>query len=60
MIMFFVGMVVGAFVILTAIAMIEVDVDDQQTDMCHGCPYEDYSAGKKDCMFCHEASDDLG
>lgn len=61
MIQFILGILVGICVCVFAEALILCgDEDPDKIDICKGCPYEDYSAGKKDCMYCHEASDDPG
>lgn len=59
MIQFLLGILIGVFICAFA-SVLACGDDGSEIDICHGCPYEDYSAGKKDCMYCHEASDDLG
>jgi len=55
MIQFLIGLLVGIGVCVFASVLATADEDRE--DLCKGCPYEDYSAGKKDCMYCHDADD---
>lgn len=59
MALFIVGVLFGAFAVIIIMAMIsasEMD-DEQRADLCRGCPYEDYSGGRHDCLYCHEVDD---
>ena len=59
MLMFIVGVMVGVVMSMFALGLVAAaDADDEKRpDMCRGCPYEDYSGGKKDCAFCHGVED---
>lgn len=59
MLIFLVGMFVGAFLVIFVMGLIcASDYDDERkAEMCRGCPYEDYSGNYKDCEYCHNVED---
>lgn len=55
MIQFVLGILVGICICFLAGAIIlSRDEEPPKIDICRDCPYEYLSAGKKDCMYCHD------
>ena len=58
MIQFVLGILVGICICFFAGAIIlSRDEEPPKIDICRECPYEYLSAGKKDCMYCHDVYD---